>query len=378
MLSESRRFYQSYKNPYIFFLIRCKILFSAGRIINTAIHLKDYADAILIDHAVYVNGLYLEVFYKYKKVIYSNGFPKGFFVIDATNKRGSSYLNTSSVFKVNAPYKISDYQKKISFKKIKNNLINPKNITYMKKVTFKELDRKIDFSQVSHVVYAHSFTDAQLPYGTDGFSDTLDWLIFTIENLVKLKTKIIIKGHPNFYNKNPNELSKVDKQIFQEIVNKFSDNKNLIFLNSSIKNFDLLNNIRKETILVTHHGTLIFDASILKNKVITSSQTFYDKKFKITETWDNVNQYKKLLKKNHKEIYMNYNKLLNIGHELYFNKYNTYGKNFYVKTILKYIKIRSDNMGSKKISNDLQKLPYHKRKKLFYELEKKIEPLSFN
>ena len=378
VLSETRRFYNSYNNSIIFFLIRCKILFSAGRVLNTAIHLKNHAEAIFVDHLVYVNGLYFEVFFKYKKIIYSNGYPKGFFVIDGKNNIRNKVHDTSMLFKAKTPKKISNKQKKLGLNKIKKNLIKPTNIKYMKNVKFTSLDQNIDFSNVSHVIYAHSFTDAQLVYGVDGFSDTLDWLDFTISKLSKLKTKIVIKGHPNFYNEKPDELTKIDNKIFQKIVAKYSSNENLIFLNSSIRNYELLKKLNKKTILITHHGTLIFDASIFKYKVITSSQTFYIDKVKLSNTWDTVDQYERLLSKKYSNLIKNYDKLYNISYGLYYDKYNTNGKNFYIKTIKKYIKLKGDSLDSVKIDNDLKKLKNFKRRNLFEELGKTIENVVIN
>ena len=52
-----------------------------------------------------------------------------------------------------------------------------------------------------YIVYAHSFTDAQLIYGADGFCSTLEWLIFTINELNRQNKKFIIKAHPNFFSR---------------------------------------------------------------------------------------------------------------------------------------------------------------------------------
>ena len=61
--------------------------------------------------------------------------------------------------------------------------------------------RKINISSANYLIYAHSFTDAQLIYGNDEFENTLDWLNFTIEHLKEKSCNIIVKSHPNFYQK---------------------------------------------------------------------------------------------------------------------------------------------------------------------------------
>ena len=56
----------------------------------------------------------------------------------------------------------------------------------MKKTTYKKINN-IDYSKFTHVVYAHSFTDAQLIFGKDGFINSKDWIMFTLNNLLKEK-----------------------------------------------------------------------------------------------------------------------------------------------------------------------------------------------
>ena len=50
----------------------------------------------------------------------------------------------------------------------------------MKDVDFKKF-YEINYNKFDYIIYAHSFTDAQLVYGNDGFSNVYDWLIFTID-----------------------------------------------------------------------------------------------------------------------------------------------------------------------------------------------------
>ena len=75
----------------------------------------------------------------------------------------------------------------------------------MKFTSYDKLSKKkilaIDLKKFDYLIYAHSFVDGQLFYGYDGFANLLDWLEFSIINLKKLNKRILIKPHPNFYNK---------------------------------------------------------------------------------------------------------------------------------------------------------------------------------
>ena len=49
----------------------------------------------------------------------------------------------------------------------------------MRSIKFQALNYS-NLDKVSHVIYAHAFTDAQLVYGYDGFRNVLEWLEFTV------------------------------------------------------------------------------------------------------------------------------------------------------------------------------------------------------
>ena len=68
----------------------------------------------------------------------------------------------------------------------------------------------IDFKKVDYLIYAHSFVDGQLFFGFDGFSNLYDWLDFTLKKLSRLNKSVIIKAHPNFYNKILGKLAEED------------------------------------------------------------------------------------------------------------------------------------------------------------------------
>ena len=58
-----------------------------------------------------------------------------------------------------------------------------KNTNFLK---FKEIN---DLQNFDYVVYAHSFTDAQLWFGFDDFENSYDWLEYTLTTLKKMNKK---------------------------------------------------------------------------------------------------------------------------------------------------------------------------------------------
>ena len=55
------------------------------------------------------------------------------------------------------------------------------------------------------------------------FANLLDWLEFSIINLKKLNKRILIKPHPNFYNKLFGKVAEQDREIFLKLKRKYED-----------------------------------------------------------------------------------------------------------------------------------------------------------
>ena len=105
---------------------------------------------------------------------------------------------------------------------------------------------KNNYQKFDYIIYTHSFTDGQLWYGLDEFENTYDWIKFTLNELKKANKKVLIKAHPNFYEKSIGILSEWDKKIYLKLKDEFSDNKNFYFLDKSIFNYDLLKLLKKK------------------------------------------------------------------------------------------------------------------------------------
>ena len=204
-----------------------------------------------------------------------------------------------------------------------------------------------NFGQFDYVVYSHSFTDAQLIWGYDGFVNAYEWLDFTIKNLVNRNKNVLVKAHPNFYEKSYGILSYWDKKIFKKIIDKYRTNKKFWFMNKPIFNYDLLKKLDKNCILITHHGTALLEGSYLGFKTISSISTFYGNKYKHSIMWKNKREYSKVLSLNIAKLpKTNIKDLYCLIRNLYFDKYSYYSNNFWEKIISKTIKISPEKFTS--------------------------------
>ena len=287
---------KSYKSKLLKLIYLINYLFKSINLANSSFDKVNSSDAIYIDHPMYLNGIVYSVFSKYNKIIYSNNSPKGFFKIDYSKNKNKDKNDINDALRFSK--KLNFKYDRLSFKKIKNFFTRPSNIPWLKNTKFKKITLNKDFNNVDYIVYAHSFLDGVIFYGNDGFLDLRDWLDFTISELVARNAKVIIKGHPNFYNNIFGEVSKVDKEIFENFILKYKKYKNLIFFNEAIDNHQFLKNFsNKKTIIISHHGTITMEAGIAGFKTICSKSTFWDNTFKVSNQWDNKLKYKNLLLK---------------------------------------------------------------------------------
>ena len=189
-----------------------------------------------------------------------------------------------------------------------------------------------NIKKFGYIIYPHSFTDAQLIYGYDGFSNSYDWLDFTLKELNKTNKKVLIKSHPNFYLKS-HPIFEWDRKIYKKIIDKYSFNKNFLFVQIPIKNSDIKKFVRKDAVIITRYGTVEIEMSFYNFKIISSKKSFFSEKYKISNKWNNKNEYEILLHKDWKDLrFSNKNDTLNVCNKLYFNcRY--FEKNFYLNIL---------------------------------------------
>jgi len=217
----------------------------------------------------------------------------------------------------------------------------------MKYTKFTKIEKykNINWKDFNYIIYAHSFLDAQLWLGYDGFKNLFDWLEFTIDKLVQQNNKVIIKSHPNFYNSSIGKMAKLDQMLFVKILKKYTNNKNVLFINDPIKNFELLNKVSKKTTLISHHGSALLEGMYLGYKCISSVATFWSNDLKLTNQWKNEKEYIKLLKMNWSSLsYCNRNDLNFILFNVYWKDTSIYGGKHFLEIISKKSKISRKKM----------------------------------
>ncbi len=327
------------RNAYLNFFwlnyYKIKYFYEAGLIIESSINLLDKSDALYVDHGVYLNGLIIQVFANNKKIIYQNVYPRGLSFKDLRKNKSKYILSYEDILLLRKKeIKLNKIIKQKSKNKLKQILKKPHTIPWIKGIKFSGIKYK-NLKSITHVVYAHSFADGQLVWGIDDFTNMREWLLFTLDNLDKNENKILVKAHPNFTIRGYfNDACKLDREIFFQIKDKFKNSKNIIFETKPTRNLELLKKLNKKTILVSHHGSAILEGSYLNFKTISSEATFWENKFKITNSWKNKFYYSGLLKNNWENLsYRNYNDLLTVSYLLYCNDFGHYGKKFWHQVI---------------------------------------------
>ena len=127
------------------------------------------------------------------------------------------------------------------------------------------------------VIYSHSYSDAQLTRGWDGFLGCYEWQVKAIEFALQYNLKIIIKPHPSWKfmledEKHPT--SKLDLMYLKAIVSKLSRYRNDITycpLGMSVR--ELLEKIGPEPrcLHISHHGSVIPELAFLGKVNVSSS-----------------------------------------------------------------------------------------------------------
>jgi len=217
----------------------------------------------------------------------------------------------------------------------------------MVKVNYKKLDN-INYKLFDYVIYCHSFTDGQLWHGYAGFENTLEWLEFTLNNLIKKNKRILIKPHPNFYNNSLGINMKWDKIIYDKLVKKFAKNHNLVFLNKPIQNYILMKKLNKDCVLISKYGTSMLEAAYMDFKSICTNYNFFDKKFKISNMWKDKTEYLNLLNRNVSYLKKpNRADLIKLSYALFYYYNSEYHKDFYDTIIRKKLKLTRDEWEKK-------------------------------
>ena len=276
-------------NQFLYLLITCTtFFFNLIHLINTyakSFYITKKVDAkfIISDHICYIGGVFPLIAKKLGIPLYTNSYPYG---IRISRNLNFNLLTEIVQFKVKEDYFYANNKKNIDIYKV----------PYLQPIKNKYIKGNLNLKDYNYILYCHSFSDAQNAFGWDGvFLNILDWTIFTL-NMLKFK-KVIIKPHPNMYANIEANHDKVDATIYQLLKNKYSSkSKNFLFLNKPINNLELINDLNKNCIAITHHGTMINECGAMGLRIISSKvHPIYDLKQAKINTWENKSEYKKLL-----------------------------------------------------------------------------------
>jgi hypothetical protein len=370
ILSETFNDFRCYTSKYTLYKKIFFNFYKAGLIIKS---LKGYfgkkkkklIKAAYIDHCGYINGIIFSFLVKKKIIVYTNNYPKSIFKFTG-KKNQASKVSYENIIKLNNKIKILNKKNFLLAKKELNKIhLNSNYLPWMNKTEFLQ-SKKINIKSIDYIIYAHSFTDGQLWYGNDGFENTFDWLDFTIRNLKKNNSNILIKSHPNFYQKNLGHRSICDKNIFRIIKSRYEKDLKIKFLDKPFPNNKLLKDLdNKKTILISHHGSVLLEGAFLGFKTISSHSTFFHTNFKISNFWKNKEEYLSILSKNCNLLKpANNEDLLKLVYTMFYDKGSYFSNFFWEKLISKELNLSHAEFYKKIVIFDNK---YKKNKEIFLE-----------
>jgi hypothetical protein len=278
---------------------------------------------VYIDDIAYLNSIFFDSLMKGGVGVYTNRYPHGYMFYK--NKK----FTTLSVTQYEYPKIIVPDEKYHAY--MEKRLRSPQEfIPYFHAKPTKKLKthKPKVASEQTVLVYAHSFTDAQLVYGYDGFLNMYEWLEFTLNTLTNQNVNIIVKGHPNFWSYFEAEVIEWDRMLWNKIKNTYKESKNITFINTPITNkeqLDLLDS--NKTVVISHHGNAAVEAAYLGFKSISSSCSPWGSEYySFCDTWNTRDQYKELLCNLGNVGYADEIKLKNFASDRYIYKGSYHGK----------------------------------------------------
>jgi hypothetical protein len=251
--------FRTYVDKKLFYYYLFKNFLKAGSIIRACenYYTNHNVEGLYVDHCQYINGIIFSYFSKKNIPIYTNNYPKGLICINHNKENNSKIIKFEKVLKIKKEINL-DKNKKAKGYECLRKLTKKKNFNISLGNTSFKIITKMNYKIFDYVIYTHSFTDGQMFYGYDGFENSLDWLIYTINILSNNNKTILIKPHPNFFNDNLASYAQWDRKIYNITKEKYKNFDNIHFLNEPIHNYQLLKRLKKECILITKYGSVLF------------------------------------------------------------------------------------------------------------------------
>lgn len=149
----------------------------------------------------------------------------------------------------------------------------------------------LDNKKLYAVIFLHSFDDDQYLYGPDGFTDLYEWVTFTVDRCLQNNSieKILIKPHPC----DTPDRYPTDKVAFQNLLNRYSNNNRIAFIEKTSSLVYLAENYH--IFGITHHGSVAEEIAYLHQPVIASVHAPWQAYFSFVRTWESPEEYGKLI-----------------------------------------------------------------------------------
>jgi hypothetical protein len=154
-----------------------------------------------------------------------------------------------------------------------------------------------DSARKKVVIYAHSFTDAQLDFGFDGFRGVYDWLTFTVDVLGELgdRCDVYLKAHPIFYApENASLKGSLDREMWLKLIKSLPNSVKVV--DYPISNFDFLQEFSPVTdVLISHHSNALVEGAYLGFNVVSSIASPWFQNYSFSISWTSKDEYRDLL-----------------------------------------------------------------------------------
>lgn len=183
-----------------------------------AMRIKKNIDYAYLGDTFYLKGIIIDIFLTSGKKVLLLGYPHNLLFFKSKRGQLAAFVRRDD--------RVGFHQLLVR-QHMDRRLNDPaREIHYYRPVVEKrkiELEKPDNTNEKSVIIYAHSFTDAQLVFGYDGFKGVFDWLVYTLDSLVDRNLDIYVKGHPNFWAENAEtEVIYWDKLLWNKIKLKYN------------------------------------------------------------------------------------------------------------------------------------------------------------
>ena len=144
----------------------------------------------------------------------------------------------------------------------------------------------------------------------------------------------------------------------------------------------LLQKIPKRTIIISHHGSTLLEATAMGFKSICSKATFWHPNFNVSNQYNSISNYRSLLNTrwDNLKLFENKNKFYDLSNQTFFNKYGIQNSLFWQKFIEKESKKKLNISFQSRIGIKRHKITDHvlqnSKKKIFKKLSNNIEEIN--